>query len=52
MDLSPVDGQVTEADWIRFKEAIRELYLVEDRNLLGDNGVRKHMNDLYGFDQT
>jgi Clr5 domain len=52
MDLAPVIGEVSEADWVRFKDVIRELYLVRGNKLLGDGSVQQEMKERYNFNQT
>jgi hypothetical protein len=52
MNLASVTGGVTEADWDRFKETIRDLYLVQGKNLLGDGSVQQIMEQKYNFKQT
>ena len=52
MDLAPIIGKVTEVDWVRFKDVIRELYIVRDKTLLGDGSVQQEMKERYNFNQT
>ncbi|KAL9070705.1 MAG: hypothetical protein Q9157_005728 [Trypethelium eluteriae] len=52
MSLAPVVTDISEGDWIRFKEEIRRLYLTEGRKLEGEGGVRNEMKKWYNFDQT
>jgi hypothetical protein len=52
MDLTPVLGEVTEANWIRFEGIIREQYLAAGKKLLGDGSVQQEMKEKYNFNQT
>jgi hypothetical protein len=52
MDIAPVTGKVAEADWVRFKETIRELYLVQNKPLLGNTSVQQEMKERFNFCQT
>jgi Clr5 domain len=52
MDIAPVTGKVAEADWVRFKETIRDLYLVQNKPLLGNASLQQEMKERFNFCQT
>jgi Clr5 domain len=49
MSRSMINGDPTDLDWDHFKEKIRFLYLVENRNL---ENVRREMATKYDFEKT
>jgi hypothetical protein len=44
-------SRATEADWDRYKEDIRQLYLIENKELEGPGGVQDEMKQRHGFDE-
>jgi hypothetical protein len=50
--MSRLSGSSEPQGWERFRNAIRDLYVVKGHNLEGPAGVIKHIENTYEFKAT